>query len=198
MLNAKNTANLVVLLVLLAIAYFGNAHGWFQPAPQGNVQPAGRDGFQRPQQGDFPRSERDDFQRTPRQDDQRAKNSDDSAESNDNSARDSDEILQAAFEKHRRNVEVQGSGRVVRVLADDDEGIEHQKFILRLASGQELLVAHNTDLARRIPALKNGDTVEFRGEYEWNPQGGVLHWTHRDPQGRHADGWLKRSGQLYQ
>jgi uncharacterized protein DUF3465 len=111
---------------------------------------------------------------------------------------DSDRTLEAAFEQHRRNVEVQGVGRVVRILADDREGIEHQKFILQLASGQELLVAHNTDLAGRVEGLRKGDTVEFRGEYEWNPQGGVLHWTHRDPGGRHPDGWLKHDGRDYQ
>jgi hypothetical protein len=110
----------------------------------------------------------------------------------------SDQALAAAFEQHRRNVEVQGAGRVVRILADDREGIEHQKFILQLASGQELLVAHNTDLAGRVEDLRKGDTVEFRGEYEWNPQGGVLHWTHHDPSGRHADGWLKHDGRVYQ
>ena len=110
----------------------------------------------------------------------------------------SDETLAQAFADHRRNVEVEGVGRVVHVLPDDDEGIEHQKFILELASGQELLVAHNTDVAPRIPKLRKGDVVEFRGEYEWNPQGGIVHWTHRDRQGRHADGWLKRDGEVYQ
>jgi hypothetical protein len=110
----------------------------------------------------------------------------------------SDDALASAFENHSRDVLVEGAGRVVRILPDDEEGTEHQKFILQLASGQKLLVAHNTDLAERVPQLKVGDTVEFRGEYEWNPQGGVLHWTHHDPRGRHADGWLKHNGQFYQ
>lgn len=113
-------------------------------------------------------------------------------------ATDSDQILSAAFENHRRNVEVQGSGKVARILPDDTEGLRHQKFILRLASGQELLVAHDIDFADRIPDLEKGDVIEFRGEYEWNPQGGVLHWTHRDSKGRHPDGWLKHNGQIYQ
>ncbi|HGP6284778.1 DUF3465 domain-containing protein, partial [Vibrio cholerae] len=26
----------------------------------------------------------------------------------------------------------------------------------------------------------------------------VLHWTHKDPQNRHAHGWLKHNGQVYE
>lgn len=109
-----------------------------------------------------------------------------------------DQPLAAAFEKHLRNVEVQGSGRVVRILPDDDDGIRHQKFIVELNSGQKLLVAHNIDLAGRLMPLNAGDTIEFRGEYEWNEQGGVIHWTHRDPQRRHADGWIKHNGRTFE
>jgi Protein of unknown function (DUF3465) len=109
-----------------------------------------------------------------------------------------DQVLADAFKNHRRNIEVEGVGRVVRILADDNEGTRHQKFIIQLDSGQELLVAHNIDLAERVPALRIGDTIQFRGEYEWNSQGGVLHWTHRDPERRHRDGWLKHNGRTYQ
>ncbi|MEK5794260.1 DUF3465 domain-containing protein, partial [Acinetobacter nosocomialis] len=49
-----------------------------------------------------------------------------------------------------------------------------------------------------IEHLKKGDTVEFNGEYEYNPKGGVIHWTHRDPRGTHENGWLKHNGQTYQ
>ena len=109
-----------------------------------------------------------------------------------------DQPLAAAFEKHLRNVEVQGSGRVVRILPDDDDGSRHQKFIIELNSGQKLLVAHNIDLAGRVTSLNAGDAIEFRGEYEWNEQGGVIHWTHRDAQRRHADGWIKHNGRTFE
>ena len=109
----------------------------------------------------------------------------------------SDRILQSAFENRTRKLEVEGRGVVRRILPDDNEGNRHQRFILELSSGQTLLVAHNVDLAARIPSLQPGDEVEFRGEYDWNPDGGVIHWTHHDPAGKHLMGWLKHKGKIY-
>ena len=109
-----------------------------------------------------------------------------------------DQVIQAAYENRQSDVQVEGAGRVVKVLPDDNEGSRHQKFILELGSGQTILIAHNIDLAPRIPGLREGDSVAFYGEYEWNDKGGVVHWTHHDPQGRHADGWLKHQGKRYQ
>ncbi|WP_371185563.1 DUF3465 domain-containing protein [Thalassotalea maritima] len=106
--------------------------------------------------------------------------------------------LSRAFETQQSDIQVQGSGIVIKVLADDNDGSRHQRFILRLPSGQTVLVAHNIDLAPRIDTLAKGDTVEFFGEYEWNNKGGVIHWTHHDPKGRHIGGWLKHNGKTYQ
>ena len=108
------------------------------------------------------------------------------------------QALAAAFENRRSDVQVQGSGYVTRILADDNDGSRHQRFIVGLASGHTVLVAHNIDLASRVAALKTGDLVEFYGEYEWNERGGVVHWTHRDPQHGHVDGWIKHDGHTYQ
>lgn len=109
-----------------------------------------------------------------------------------------DSVIAEAFASRRSNFLVEGQGEVVRVLSDDVDGDRHQRFILRLDSGQTLLVAHNIDLAPRLPQLKEGENVEFFGEYEWNEQGGVIHWTHHDPQGMHEAGWLKYRGATYQ
>ena len=87
---------------------------------------------------------------------------------------------------------------VIRILADDNDGDRHQRFVLETSSGRTLLVAHNIDLAPRIGSLSTGDTVAFYGVYETNSQGGVIHWTHHDPQGRHVAGWLEHRGQRYQ
>ncbi|MEQ6916773.1 DUF3465 domain-containing protein [Halomonas aquatica] len=109
-----------------------------------------------------------------------------------------DSTIQEAYENRQSNLQVQGSGVVEKVLPDDLEGSRHQRFILRMESGQTLLVAHNIDLAPRIAGLKAGDNVEFYGEYEWNSKGGIIHWTHHDPDNRHVGGWLKRNGKTYQ
>jgi len=109
----------------------------------------------------------------------------------------SDLILRRAFEQHTSNLQVEGRGVVKRILSDDNDGNRHQRFILRLGSGQTLLIAHNVDVAPRIPGLRKGDLVAFRGEYDWNPEGGVIHWTHHDPGGRNRGGWLKHKGKTY-
>ena len=106
--------------------------------------------------------------------------------------------IASALQNKQSDVQVGGSGVVIRNLPDDTDGSQHQKFILKLSSGQTILVAHNIDLAPRINDLKEGDSVEFYGEYEWNSQGGVVHWTHHDPDGRHEHGWLKHNGAIYQ
>lgn len=107
-------------------------------------------------------------------------------------------ILQAAYQNKQSNIQVLQEGKVIKVLSDDNYGSRHQRFLLQLASGQTLLIAHNIDLAPRLANLKVGDKVRFYGEYEWNSQGGVIHWTHRDPQKRHVDGWLEWKGKRYQ
>lgn len=109
-----------------------------------------------------------------------------------------DQLLQRAYNNRTSDLQVQGAGRVIRILADDLDGSRHQRFIIQLPTNQTLLVAHNIDLAPKVSNLKVGDIVEFNGEYEWNPKGGVIHWTHHDPRGKHEAGWLRHKGRKYQ
>ncbi|WP_162922774.1 DUF3465 domain-containing protein, partial [Vibrio cholerae] len=60
-----------------------------------------------------------------------------------------DTVLQQAYQSQQSDIQVQGFGQVAKVLPDDNDGSRHQKFILKLNSGQTLLVAHNIDLAPR-------------------------------------------------
>jgi hypothetical protein len=106
--------------------------------------------------------------------------------------------LQQAFDQRKSNLLVEGSGRVTKLLSDDNKGSRHQRFIVNVNPRQTVLIAHNIDLAPRIEHLAEGDEVSFSGQYEWNSKGGVVHWTHHDPQGHHPGGWLRHQGQIYQ
>ncbi len=101
-----------------------------------------------------------------------------------------------AWRQQRSGVMVEVEGEVQRLLPDDLEGSRHQRFIVQLASGHSLLVAHNIDLANWVP-LKAGDRVRLRGQYEWNNRGGVVHWTHHDPDGDREGGWIEHKGERY-
>ena len=106
--------------------------------------------------------------------------------------------IDALIEARRSNEMVTVTATVARVLPDDKDGSQHQKFLLDLPSGNRVLVAHNIDLATRVDGLSKGDTVTVRGEFEWSDRGGVIHWTHHDPAARHQAGWIERDGRKYE
>ncbi|PKM12991.1 MAG: hypothetical protein CVV13_03330 [Gammaproteobacteria bacterium HGW-Gammaproteobacteria-3] len=110
----------------------------------------------------------------------------------------SDALFAKAYQNHAGALQIKGRGTVIKLLADDNQGDRHQRFLVRLNNGQTLLFAHNINLAPRIDALDEGDVVKFYGQYEWNEKGGVIHWTHHDPQGSHVAGWIEHNGQTYQ
>ena len=101
-----------------------------------------------------------------------------------------------AFAARQSDLIVECTVTIKKLLPDDDVGSRHQKMILRLPSGHTVLLAHNIDLADRVPA-DEGDELTIKGEYEYSEQGGVLHWTHHDPRGRHPDGWIRHQGVTY-
>lgn len=107
-------------------------------------------------------------------------------------------VIANAFANKLSNIQVESVGKVTKLLADDLVGGRHQRFIVQLSNGQTLLIAHNIDIAPRIDTLKTNDIVAFYGEYEWNSEGGVIHWTHHDPSGSHIAGWLKHNNVIYQ
>ncbi len=106
--------------------------------------------------------------------------------------------IEQAFQQQQSDIQVEVTGTVLKLLSDDMEGSRHQRFIIKLVSGQTILIAHNIDLAPRVNQLNINDEVAIYGEYEWNNKGGVLHWTHHDPAKRHIDGWIKHHGKTYQ
>jgi len=103
-----------------------------------------------------------------------------------------------AYDAHRNLPQVQGSGIVVKVLKDDTNGLQHQKFLLKVSDNITILIAHNIDLAPRVADIQEGDVVGFKGEYIYTPKGGTVHWTHKDPRGNHESGWLQLNGKKYE
>ena len=110
----------------------------------------------------------------------------------------SDQLLNDAINNQKSDIQVEGKGEVIKILEDDLDGDKHQKFIVKIPSGKTLLIAHNIDLAPRINNIKEGDEVKFYGEYEYNFKGGLIHWTHDDPENYHIGGWIKHKGIIYE
>ncbi len=107
--------------------------------------------------------------------------------------------VEDAFARRLDNVVVASAGKVIKTLRTDTEGSRHQKFVIRLDSGATILITHNIDDAPRVP-VRPGDRVSLRGRYIWNERGGEIHWTHHDPNGVLAGGWIEmeRTGKRYE
>ena len=88
--------------------------------------------------------------------------------------------------------------RLNRMAPDHVEMFVKVESFNPLASVKDRLAYAIITDAMQKGELKAGDTVQFSGDYEWNPRGGVIHWTHHDPAGRHPSGWVKYKGQTYQ
>jgi hypothetical protein len=114
------------------------------------------------------------------------------------SAQADDPAIVADFQNHRSNVEVTADGSVVRLLPDRTSSTgTHEQFIIKLTS-QDLTVEieHNISIAARVPVAQ-GDHVIVHGEYVWTAKGGLIHFTHHDPQGTHEGGYIVDNGKTY-
>ena len=87
------------------------------------------------------------------------------------------------------------SASVARVLGTrDSRSGEHEGFLIAV-NGQTLRVEDNVNITGPIP-LRAGDRVSLLGQFECDDN--VIHWTHRDPRGRHLSGYIEVNGQRYQ
>jgi hypothetical protein len=74
---------------------------------------------------------------------------------------------------------------------------EHESFDVRSADGIALRVVDNVVLAPPV-AVCPGDRITVQGELVPGARGGpIVHWTHHDPSGRHADGFIDWNGRRY-
>ena len=102
------------------------------------------------------------------------------------------------FQNHRSYVEVTADGTVVTIFPDrsSSSGV-HEQFVIRLSSGDITVdVEHNISIGKRVPVAM-GDSVVVHGEYIWNSKGGLIHFTHHDPQGTHEGGYIKDNNSTY-
>jgi Protein of unknown function (DUF3465) len=106
--------------------------------------------------------------------------------------------VERAFREQRSGEQVTAQGSVTRLLADDTGPTgRHQRFIIRLAgASQTVLVTNNVDVGKRVP-LAIADDVIVHGEYIWNDEGGLIHFTHHDADRSHEDGWIELRGVRY-
>jgi hypothetical protein len=73
----------------------------------------------------------------------------------------------------------------------------HEAFQCRTDDGQTLEIVDNVKLAPRVP-VGAGDRISVRGELiPQTTHGPLVHWTHHDPQGVHADGYIDFNGRRY-
>ncbi len=105
--------------------------------------------------------------------------------------------LLAAVRNRESDVWVRVGAVVVKTLPDDEHPPRHQRFLVKVGEAAPILVAHNIDLAPRVPLSKD-DRIVIHGELEWNEKGGVIHWTHHDPAGRHRGGKIEFAGRTYE
>jgi hypothetical protein len=96
-----------------------------------------------------------------------------------------------AWANGRSHIEVTATGSVARILGTrrGPSGV-HEGFLLHLRGsagrGLTVRVEDNVDLTGPIP-LTEGDDVEVRGEYVYDPRGGAI-----------GGGYVKVDGKVYQ
>lgn len=111
-----------------------------------------------------------------------------------------DSAVCSAYSAGRSHVEVVADGTVTRIFGVQPGRVSpHEGFLMHLTSGCNLVVRveANTDFTGAF-ALAPGDRVNVKGEYEYYRLGGVIHWTHRDPRGRHEGGYIAVGGNVYE
>ena len=108
-----------------------------------------------------------------------------------------DSDLIRAVNDHRNVNFVQGAGVVVtRILPDDNSGLPHQRWYVRLSNGKEIIAIYNSDMGQRLP-LQTGLVMALGGEFKMTNMGPMIHWLHSDPKGTRPNGYVIIQGVRY-
>jgi hypothetical protein len=97
------------------------------------------------------------------------------------------------------NQEVIAHGRVGEILGTrPGRSGSHEGFLLKLDGDCDLTLKVETNVSITGPVpIHRGEIVIVKGEYVYDPLGGILHWTHHDPEGRHVAGYVVSDGKTY-
>jgi hypothetical protein len=104
-----------------------------------------------------------------------------------------------AYTAQASHREVIAQGTVVAVLGRRfSRSGEHEGYLLKLNGDCDLMlkVETNESITGPVP-IHRGEKLIVKGEYEYDVMGGVLHWTHHDPGGRHVAGYVVSDGKTY-
>jgi hypothetical protein len=75
-------------------------------------------------------------------------------------------------------------------------GCRHEAFDAQTACGG-LEIVDNVSIAPPVP-VQPGDRIQVRGEMVHDRgRPPIVHWTHHDPESRHADGFIRLRGRVY-
>lgn len=107
-----------------------------------------------------------------------------------------DEVIRAIKEKRNLYFVEVKDVQITKILPDDTQGLPHQRWIVKLANGREIMAVYNIGEFARVPA-KEGDTVNMGGEFKMTEVGGLIHWLHEDPRNRRPDGYVEKDGVEY-
>jgi len=99
-----------------------------------------------------------------------------------------------AYRDHRAFLWLTLAAHAVEVLPDSFGRYQHQRFLIRCRTGQQVLIVNDVTVGQRVP-VKPGDPVAVRGEYIWNRQGGLIHFTHSSAGGE--QGWILQGDHVY-
>lgn len=102
-------------------------------------------------------------------------------------------LVGKAWKAHQSNLVVQVEGKVVMELPDIEDDSTYQRFMIILENKHRVFVSHDIGIAKPVN-IAVGSVVRVKGEYDWTPEGGIIHWTHRDPTGQREGGWIELDG----
>lgn len=101
--------------------------------------------------------------------------------------------------RDRRQIHFVESGQVTvsQILPDDNQGLRHQRWFVRLSDGSVVFAVYNIDMEVDKVPVAVGQEMSLGGEFKWTSNGGLLHWLHADPRKQRPDGYVVTQGQRY-